>query len=61
MHVCIYYLIYMRSYVHYLPLYICSNVQCGQLHCMSGDFQANPGISVLITTFTIGSDVCRFV
>ena len=42
-------------------LYFCSNVQCGQLHCMSGDFQANPGVAVTITTFTIGSDVCRYV
>ncbi len=36
-------------------------MQCGQLHCMSGDFQANPGVSVTITTFTIGGEVCRYV
>ena len=28
---------------------------------MSGDYQANPGVSVTITTFTIGSEICRYV
>lgn len=40
--------------------YICctfSDVQCGQLHCMQGDFMLN--IAVTILTFTIGADVCR--
>ena len=36
-----------------------SDVQCGQLQCMAGDFQANVGVSVSISTITIGSITCR--
>ena len=56
-------LIFICDQVHNIIILLLpfSNVQCGQLHCMSGDFQANPGVSVTITTFTIGSDVCRYV
>ena len=35
-----------------------SNVECGQLQCMSGNFLLR-NLPVTTLTFTIGSDVCR--
>ena len=39
-------------------LLLYSDVQCGQLQCMSGDFLLR-NLPVTTLTFTIGSDVCR--
>ena len=37
-------------------------MQWGQLHCMSGEYQANPGVGVTVTNVTVGGDiVCRYV
>ena len=39
-------------------LLLYSDVQCGQLQCMSGNFLLR-NLPVTTLTFTIGSDVCR--
>ena len=37
-----------------------SNIQCGQLQCMDGDFQANVGVAVVYGTITFGPIICRY-
>lgn len=49
----------LLSNVTYMLLTCCSNVECGQLQCMSGEFQASTGVSVFILTLRFGtSGVC---
>ena len=41
-------------------LFCHSNVECGQLQCMSGDFQANVGVDIIHSTSNQSGVSCRY-